>query len=102
MKIYITDEPNPIIGRRVNEYNEKFSSEVLENLKASYNKVKNQRVSERNQQIIDCRNKAWLCYQLYSCLTEEDPERLRSTVQRLADENLNDIVAALVELGYVF
>ena len=98
----ITDQPNPITKKRCNEFNEQFSSEVVRNLNNSYDKVKNKEITKKNQQIVDCYNKAWLCYQLYSCLVEEDEERLRESVQRLADENLNEIVAALVELGYVF
>ena len=51
--------------------------------------------------IIECYESAVLAHELYACLVEEDPERLRECVQHLADEKLNRIVPILYEIGYV-
>ena len=102
MKLYIRNEPCPITGKRCNEFNEKFSKDVIKDLQNSYFREKHRKIGKKNQQIIDCYNKARLCYELYSCLVEEDEERMRECVQRLADERLNEIICDLIDQGYVF
>lgn len=102
MKLYIKNRVNPITCKRANEFNEQFAASLVNDLNKSYEREKRLRKGIKENQIVECYKKAWLCYQLYSCLVEEDEERLRGCVQRVADENLNEIVNMLVDLGYVF
>ena len=52
--------------------------------------------------IINAYESACLAHELYACLVEDDNERLRETVQRLADEKMNTVVPILADHGYVF
>ena len=97
----VRNKVNPITGTRMNEMNEMFLHKLIDEMNSGYFRGTPVKKS-KDERIIECYRKAWLAYQLYSCLVEEDDERLRECVQSIADEKLNDIVMSLVEFGYIF
>lgn len=87
--------------KRANEFNERFTDEIQKNLQRNYIQEVRRKNGKKDMDIIECYESAVLAHELYACLVEEDPERLRECVQHLADEKLNRIVPILYEIGYV-
>ena len=99
MKVRIVrNKPNPVTGTRMNDMNVIFLHELLDKMSKGCFAGK----KTKDERIVECYRKAWLAYQLYSCLIEEDEERLREAVQSVADEKLNDIMSMLIDFGYIF
>lgn len=98
----IKNRADPFYGRRANWYNVKFTEDIRKDLEKNYIREIHNKNGKQDMDIINCYENAGLAHDLYACLEEEDSERLRQTVQRLADDKMNQVVSILVELGYTF
>lgn len=89
--------------QRSNEINERMTGDIQRRMEKTYMRQIRRKNSRQDMDIIKCYEKAGLVHSLYSCLVEEDDERLRETVQTLADNILNDeVLPILSDIGYVF
>lgn len=89
--------------QRCNEINEQMTGDIQRKMEHAYMRQIHKRVSQQDMGIIKCYEQAGLAHKLYECLVEEDDERLRETVQNLADEILNeDVMPVLIDIGYQF
>ena len=98
----IKNRTDPFYGRRANWYNVKFTEDIQKDLEKNYIREIHNRTGKQDMDIINCYENAGLAHELYACLEEDDDERMRQALQRLADEKLNQVVSILVDLGYTF
>ena len=98
----VNNIPNPITGTRMNEMNEMFLEKLIQETVRGYFYDKRHKNDKRYEKAAECYKKARSACQLYSCLMEEDDERMRARVQAIADEQLNEIVSILTEINYIF
>ena len=89
--------------QRNNEINERMTGDIQRRMEKAYMRQIRRKNSRQDMDIIKCYEQAGLVHSLYSCLVEEDDERLRESVQTLADNILNDeVMPTLTNIGYVF
>lgn len=88
--------------RKSNEVNACVTGDIQRRMKKTYMRQIRRNCSRRDSNIIKCYEQAGLAHSLYNCLLEDD-ERLRESVQTLADNILNDdVLPTLIDIGYVF
>ena len=86
-----------------NEINEQMTSDILRRMEKTYKRRIRQKNFGYGAEIIKCYEHVELVNHLYSCLVEEDDERLREEVQNLADSIMNEeVMPVLSKIGYIF